>query len=73
MMGTWDVEIHYLLGFYVSFLILSTDVVGFTTKGSLVLPDRPLGDEIRKSLNLEPPKVLWPIVYDEATSNYGLD
>ena len=49
------------------------DVVVYTTKGSLALPNRSLGDEIRKSLNLEPPKVLWPIVYDEATSNYGLD
>ena len=50
MMGTWDVEIHYLLVLYVSFPILSMDLVVYTTRGNLMWPDRLMDDEARRSL-----------------------
>ena len=50
MMGTWDVEIRYIVVLYVSFLILSMDLVVYTTRGSLTLPDRRRGDEARTSI-----------------------
>ena len=50
MMGTWDVEIHYILDFYVSLPIQSMDLVLQSTRGSLTLPDRLMDDVARTSL-----------------------